>query len=41
VNPRFGTCGAAKAAGYGPYHRGKDVEYDWYRDADNDGITCE
>ena len=41
VDPRFGTCGAAKAAGYGPYYRGTDPEYDWYRDADNDGIVCE
>ncbi len=41
TDPRFGTCKAAKAAGYGPYVRGKDPEYDWYRDADHDGIDCE
>ncbi len=41
TDPRFGTCKAAIAAGYGPYVRGKDPEYDWYRDADHDGIVCE
>jgi len=41
VDPRFATCKAAKAAGYGPYYRGKDPEYAWYRDADGDGIVCE
>jgi hypothetical protein len=41
TDPRFDTCGAAIAAGYGPYHRGQDPEYDWYRDADGDGIVCE
>ncbi len=40
TDPRFGTCGDAKAAGYGPYSRG-DPEYSWYRDADDDGIVCE
>ena len=35
--PRFATCKAAKAAGYGPYHLGRDPEYHWYRDADSDG----
>ena len=41
LDPRFATCKAAKAAGYGPYYRGKDPEYAWYRDADGDGIVCE
>lgn len=41
TDPRFGTCGEAIAAGYGPYHRGQDPEYDWYRDADSDGVVCE
>jgi len=41
TDPRFDTCGAAIAAGYGPYHRGQDPEYDWYRDADGDGVVCE
>ena len=41
TDPRFGTCKAAKAAGYGPYCRGTDPEYAWYRDADHDGIACE
>nr|WP_246069885.1 DUF1524 domain-containing protein [Humibacillus xanthopallidus] len=41
LDPQFGTCKAAKAAGYGPYYAGKDAEYDWYRDADSDGLVCE
>ena len=41
TDPRFGTCKEAKAAGYGPYVQGRDVEYDWYRDQDKDGIVCE
>lgn len=41
TDPRFGTCGEAIDAGYGPYYRGSDPEYDWYRDADSDGVVCE
>lgn len=41
VDPRFDTCTAATAAGYGPYVRGADTEYDWYTDADSDGVVCE
>jgi hypothetical protein len=41
TDPQFGTCGEAKAAGYGPYYQGQDPEYDWYRDADGDGVVCE
>ncbi|WP_270887488.1 GmrSD restriction endonuclease domain-containing protein [Pedococcus sp. 5OH_020] len=41
TDPRFDTCRAANAAGYGPYRRGLDVEYDWYRDRDHDGLVCE
>ena len=41
TDPRFATCTAAKAAGYGPYYRGVDPEYAWYEDRDNDGIACE
>jgi len=40
-DPRFETCTAAKAAGYGPYVRGRDPEYYWYTDRDSDGIVCE
>lgn len=40
-DPRFGTCKEAKAHGYGPYYKGQDPEYSWYRDGDSDGITCE
>lgn len=41
LDPRFATCADAKANGYGPYYRGQDPEYAWYRDGDNDGIACE
>lgn len=41
TDPRFGTCGEAIAAGYGPYYRGQDPEYSWYRDSDSDGVVCE
>lgn len=38
---RYDTCAAAKANGLGPYRRGADPEYGWYRDADGDGLVCE
>jgi hypothetical protein len=41
LDPRYSTCKEAKAHGYGPYRRGVDPEYYWYRDADHDGIDCE
>jgi hypothetical protein len=41
VDPRFGTCREAKAHGSGAYIRAQDPEYDWYTDADSDGIVCE
>ena len=41
TDPRFDSCRLAKAEGLGPYQRGSDVEYDWYRDGDSDGIACE
>ncbi|HEY0118490.1 MAG TPA: excalibur calcium-binding domain-containing protein [Cellulomonas sp.] len=41
TDPRFGTCKEAKANGYGPYTKGVDPEYAWYKDADHDGIDCE
>src|SRR5690606_13678693 len=41
TDPRFGTCKEAKAHGYGPYYKGVDPEYEWYRDRDGDGIVCE
>jgi uncharacterized protein DUF1524/excalibur calcium-binding domain-containing protein len=40
TDPRFGTCGEAEDAGYGPYVRGKDPEYAWYRDSNDDGTVC-
>jgi hypothetical protein len=41
TDPRFGTCAKANAAGYGPYTRGADPEYEWYQDRDSDGVVCE
>lgn len=41
LDPRFGTCREAIAAGYGDYVRGVDPEYYWYTDRDSDGIVCE
>ncbi|MEO6570796.1 MAG: excalibur calcium-binding domain-containing protein [Ilumatobacteraceae bacterium] len=41
LDPDYGTCKEAKAHGAGPYYSGQDPEYNWYRDADSDGIVCE
>jgi len=41
VEPNYGTCKNAKANGYGPYLRGVDPEYNFYRDGDSDGMVCE
>ncbi len=41
LDPRFDTCAQANAAGYGPYYKDADPEYDWYQDRDHDGIDCE
>lgn len=41
IDPRFDTCGAANAAGFGPYQRDVDPEYEWYIDRDRDGVACE
>jgi Excalibur calcium-binding domain/Protein of unknown function (DUF1524) len=41
VDPRYPYCTNAIAAGLGPYYRGQDPEYAWYRDGDSDGIVCE
>lgn len=41
TDPRFATCTAAIAAGYGPYEKGKSPEYWWYSDRDGDGVVCE
>ena len=41
LDPHFSSCAKAKAAGYGPYVRGRDPEYAWYRDGDSDGVACE
>lgn len=42
LDPRFPSCTAARASGYTRiYVRGVDPEYEWYRDADSDGLVCE
>jgi hypothetical protein len=41
TDPRFSYCYEANDAGYGPYYQGQDPEYDWYDDADGDGVVCE
>ena len=41
TDQNYGTCKAAKAAGRGPYVKGVDPEYAFYRDGDKDGIVCE
>ncbi len=41
TDPRYRTCKEAKSNGLGPYREGRDPEYNWYRDADNDGVVCE
>ncbi|MEN9922722.1 MAG: hypothetical protein RIS09_236 [Actinomycetota bacterium] len=41
LDPRFTYCYEVIAAGYGPYYKGVDPEYYWYRDGDKDGIACE
>lgn len=38
---RYGTCKEAISNGLGPYVKGEDPEYYWYRDTDSDGVTCE
>ncbi|MBG6098344.1 HNH endonuclease family protein [Nocardioides luteus] len=40
-DPRFDTCAKAAAKGYGPYRKGRDTEYEWYRDGDRDGTVCD
>lgn len=41
TDPRFSYCYEANDAGYGNYVRGRDPEYHWYDDNDNDGVVCE
>ena len=41
LDPDYGTCKQARAHGAGPYHRDRDPEYRYYRDANGDGVICE
>ena len=41
TDPDYGTCEKAKAAGAGPYVKGVNPEYGFYRDRDGDGTVCE
>lgn len=41
LDTRYETCAEMAAAGLGPYLRGRDAEYGWYRDDDGDGTACE
>ena len=41
TDPRFSYCYEANDAGYGNYVQGRDPEYYWYDDNDNDGVVCE
>lgn len=41
TDARYDYCYNAIDAGYGPYYRGSDSEYDWYTDSDSDGVVCE
>lgn len=40
LDERFEYCNRLPA-GYGPYYRDKDPEYEWYSDRDKDGVVCE
>lgn len=40
-DPKFNSCKEVKSNGLGPYVRGTDPEYEWYRDGDGDGTVCE
>lgn len=40
LDPRFPTCKAANAKGYGPYFKAINPEYVWYTDANSDGKVC-
>lgn len=40
LDERFEYC-SRLPAGYGPYYRAKDPEYEWYRNGDGDGVVCE
>jgi hypothetical protein len=41
LDPWFHNCDEANENGYGPYIRGQDPEYYWYRDRNGDGVVCQ
>lgn len=41
ADPNYGSCKQVKANHAGPYVRGRDPEYAYYRDSDGDGVVCE
>lgn len=41
TDKNYGTCKEVISRGLGPYVKGKDPEYYWYRDTDSDGVVCE
>lgn len=41
IDPRYDSCREARAHGYGPYYKGVDPEYYWYRDPNKDGVVCD
>jgi hypothetical protein len=41
LDPWFRSCDEANENGYGPYLRGQDFEYYWYRDRNGDGVVCQ
>jgi hypothetical protein len=41
LDPWFHSCDEANENGYGPYFRGQDFEYYWYRDRNGDGVVCQ
>lgn len=41
TDTQYNTCREVKEHGLGPYYKGKDPEYSWYKDRDGDGVVCE
>lgn len=41
LDPIYSSCEEALANGFGDYLRGRDPEYNYYEDRDDDGLVCE